>query len=109
MRDCVNQVNQDLSADHLLAGSQVSRFLVLHKELDADDGELTRTNKVRRGFIADKYRVLVDALYEGRAEQYIETQVKFEDGRSGSVSATLQLADATVVKKGRHEAHREAA
>jgi len=51
----------------------------------------------------------VDALYEGRAEQYIETQVKFEDGRSGSVSATLQLADATVVKKGRHEAHREAA
>ncbi len=109
MRDCVNQVNQDLSADQLLAGSQVSRFLVLHKELDADDGELTRTNKVRRGFIADKYKVLVDALYAGRTEQYIETQVKFEDGRSGSVSATLQLADATVVKKVLHEARRETA
>jgi long-chain acyl-CoA synthetase len=83
-----------LSEDTLLAGSQVSRFLVLHKELDADDGELTRTNKVRRGFIADKYSVLVEALYEGRAEQYIETVVKFEDGRTGSVSATLKLSDA---------------
>ena len=78
----------------LLAGSQVSRFLILHKELDADDGELTRTNKVRRGYIAEKYAVLVDALYEGRAQQYIETAVKFEDGRSGSVSATLKLSDA---------------
>jgi long-chain acyl-CoA synthetase len=77
----------------MLAGSQVTRFLILHKELDADDGELTRTNKVRRGFIADKYGVLVDALYAGRSEQFIETQVKFEDGRSGSVSATLKIAD----------------
>ena len=78
----------------MLAGSQISRFLVLHKELDADDGELTRTNKVRRGFIADKYGVLVTALYEGLTQQYIETAVKFEDGRSGSVSATLKLMDA---------------
>ena len=78
----------------MLAGSQISRFLVLHKELDADDGELTRTNKVRRGFIAEKYGVLVDALYTGKHEQYIETQVKFEDGRTGSVSATLALRDA---------------
>ena len=93
IRDCVEKVNADLSRDELLAGSQISRFLVLHKELDADDGELTRTNKVRRGFIADKYGVLVDALYAGRTEQYIETQVKFEDGRTGSVSATLKLSD----------------
>ncbi len=92
--ECVEQVNADLSADALLAGSQVSRFLVLHKELDADDGELTRTNKVRRGFIAEKYQVLVDALYGDKAEQYIETAVKFEDGRSGSVSATLRISDA---------------
>ena len=92
--ECVEKVNADLSVDTLLAGSQVSRFLVLHKELDADDGELTRTNKVRRGYIAEKYAVLVDALYEGRAQQYIETAVKFEDGRSGSVSATLKLSDA---------------
>ena len=94
IRECIEKVNADLSTDAMLAGSQVSRFLVLHKELDADDGELTRTNKVRRGFIADKYGVLVDALYAGRSEQYIETVVKFEDGRSGSVSATLKLSDA---------------
>ena len=93
IKDCVEKVNADLANDALLAGSQVSRFLVLHKELDADDGELTRTNKVRRGFIAEKYRPLVDALYGGRTEQYIETAVKFEDGRSGSVSATLKIAD----------------
>lgn len=94
IRDCVEKVNADLSRDELLAGSQISRFLVLHKELDADDGELTRTNKVRRGFIGDKYGVLVDALYGGKSEQYIETQVKFEDGRTGSVSATLKIMDA---------------
>jgi long-chain acyl-CoA synthetase len=94
IRDCVEKVNADLSRDELLAGSQISRFLVLHKELDADDGELTRTNKVRRGFIADKYSVLIDALYGGKTEQFIETQVKFEDGRTGSVSATLKVGDA---------------
>ena len=94
IKDCVEKVNADLSRDALLAGSQISRFLVLHKELDADDGELTRTNKVRRGFIAEKYGVLVEALYGGKTEQYIETQVKFEDGRTGSVSATLKLSDA---------------
>ena len=94
--ECVEKVNADLSVDTLLAGSQISRFLVLHKELDADDGELTRTNKVRRGYIAEKYAVLVHALYEGLAQQFIETAVKFEDGRSGSVSATLKLSDAKV-------------
>jgi long-chain acyl-CoA synthetase len=94
IQECVEKVNADLSVDTLLAGSQVSRFLVLHKELDADDGELTRTNKVRRGYIAEKYKVLIDALYEGRIAQFIETQVKFEDGRTGSVSATLKIDDA---------------
>jgi long-chain acyl-CoA synthetase len=93
IKECVEKVNADLSVDALLAGSQVSRFLVLHKELDADDGELTRTNKVRRGFIAEKYQPLVDALYGGKTEQFIETVVKFEDGRSGSVSATLKISD----------------
>jgi len=93
VRDCVEQVNADLSRDDKLAGSQVSRFLILHKELDADDGELTRTRKVRRGHIAEKYRALLDALYGGQAEQFIETAVKFEDGRSGTVSATLKIVD----------------
>ena len=94
IRECVEQVNAELSRDELLAGSQVSRFLVLHKELDADDGELTRTNKVRRGFIGEKYAVLVDALYSDKSEQYVETQVKYEDGRTGSISATLRLLNA---------------
>ncbi|MFN0184761.1 MAG: AMP-binding protein [Aquabacterium sp.] len=94
IRDCVEKVNADLAGDDKLAGGQIRRFLVLHKELDADDGELTRTSKVRRGAIADKYQVLVDALYAGLKEQYIETAVRFEDGRAGSVSATLRIVDA---------------
>ncbi len=93
IKECVEKVNADLSVDTLLAGSQVSRFLVLHKELDADDGELTRTNKVRRGFIAERYDGLIDALYSGKTSQFIETQVKFEDGRTGKVSATLRIED----------------
>jgi len=94
IKECVEKVNADLAEDSMLAGSQVSRFLVLHKELDADDGELTRTNKVRRGFIAEKYQPLIDGLYGGKTEQFIETVVKFEDGRTGSVSATLKIMDA---------------
>ncbi len=93
IRECVEKVNADLAQDEKLAGSQISRFLILHKELDADDGELTRTRKVRRGYIGDKYGVLVEALYGGKASQYIETQVKFEDGRTGMVSADLRIAD----------------
>lgn len=91
--DCVKKVNADLAADERLAGCQVSRFLILHKELDADDGELTRTRKVRRGYIGEKYQLLVDALYEGKKEQFIETAVRFEDGRTGKVAATLQIID----------------
>jgi long-chain acyl-CoA synthetase len=94
IKDCVEKVNADLASDAMLAGSQVTRFLVLHKELDADDGEMTRTRKVKRGYIGEKYLVLIDALYGGKTEQFIETAVKFEDGRSGSVSATLKIIDA---------------
>ncbi|MGE0797342.1 MAG: AMP-binding protein [Lautropia sp.] len=96
MRECVEKVNADLAGDPMMAASQIHRFLVLHKELDADDEELTRTRKVRRGAIADKYGVLVEALYGGRSEQFIETRVRFEDGRIGSVSATLPIVDATI-------------
>jgi long-chain acyl-CoA synthetase len=92
--ECVEKVNADLARDELLAGSQISRFLVLHKELDADDGELTRTRKVRRGAIAEKYGVLIAALYGGKASQYIETQVRFEDGRTSLVAADLRIVDA---------------
>jgi long-chain acyl-CoA synthetase len=92
--ECVEKVNADLTVDPKLGNSQIHRFLVLHKELDPDDDELTRTRKVRRRFIQEKYGVLVEALYGGRKEQYIETQVKFEDGRSGMISATLPIRDA---------------
>ena len=96
LRDCVEKVNADLAADEMLTGSQISRFLVLHKELDADDGELTRTRKVKRGTIGERYQVLVEAMYGGLSHQYIETQVKFEDGRSGMVAADLKIMDTKV-------------
>ena len=96
IRGCVEKVNAELASEPGLADSQVRRFLILHKELDPDDDELTRTRKVRRGFIAEKYGVLIDALYAGRSIQHIETLVKFEDGRSGLVAADLRIEDAAV-------------
>ncbi|MBK9606905.1 MAG: AMP-binding protein [Betaproteobacteria bacterium] len=94
IKTCVEQVNVELAADPMVADSQVHRFLILHKELDPDDDELTRTRKVRRGFVEEKYKVLIDALYAGRASQYIETMVKFEDGRTGKVGADVRICDA---------------
>jgi long-chain acyl-CoA synthetase len=96
IQECVEKVNSELVHDPVLTHSQVRRFLVLHKELDPDDDELTRTRKVRRGFIAEKYAVLTDALYGGKTSQFIETQVKFEDGRTGTISADLRIRDAAV-------------
>ncbi|HYK65774.1 MAG TPA: long-chain fatty acid--CoA ligase, partial [Patescibacteria group bacterium] len=100
VRECVEQVNAELAQEGSLGDSQVRRFLILHKELDPDDDELTRTRKVRRGFIAEKYAVLIDALYGGKTVQHIETQVKFEDGRTGSVAADLKIADAKTLSTG---------
>jgi long-chain acyl-CoA synthetase len=97
VRDCVEKVNVDLAADATLGRSQIHRFAILHKELDADDEELTRTLKVRRGFIAEKYRPLVDALYGNADDCFVETPVRFEDGRRGVISATLRIADAKVL------------
>jgi long-chain acyl-CoA synthetase len=94
VRECIEKVNAELASEAGLAESQVHRFLVLHKELDPDDDELTRTRKVRRAFVASKYAVLIDALYGGKAVEHIETLVKFEDGRSGMVAADLVIADA---------------
>jgi long-chain acyl-CoA synthetase len=91
--ECVEKVNADLATEALMSGTQVHRFLVLHKELDPDDDELTRTRKVRRRFVAEKYKVLIDAMYAGRITQHIETQVKFEDGRKGVVAADLLIVD----------------
>ena len=93
MESHIEQVNKDLADEELMAGAQIHRFLVLHKELDPDDGELTRTQKVRRSFIAERYDVLIDALYDGSKEQFVETEVVFEDGRKGNISATVNIGD----------------
>ena len=89
----VDEVNKSLSQEPDVAGSQIHRFLILHKELDADDGELTRTRKVRRKFIAERYEPLVTALYDGSTETHIETQVTFEDGRKGVIAADISICD----------------
>jgi long-chain acyl-CoA synthetase len=94
IRECVEKVNADLAADPKLAGSQIHRFVILHKELDADDGELTRTRKVRRRYIAEKYAAIVEALYSGADHCAIEAQVRFEDGRVGVVRARLDIVEA---------------
>ncbi len=94
IRECVEKVNAELAVEAGLADSQIHRFLILHKELDPDDDELTRTRKVRRGFVAEKYAVLIDALYGGRTSQHIETMVRFEDGRTNMVAADLRIEDA---------------
>ena len=94
IKECVEKVNAELATEGDLAASQIHRFLILHKELDPDDDELTRTRKVRRGFVGEKYQVLTDALYSGKKVEHVETVVKFEDGRSGMVAADLVIADA---------------
>ena len=93
IQDCIEKVNGELVGEGALADSQIHRFLILHKELDPDDDELTRTRKVRRDFVAQKYAVLIDALYSGKSSQFIETAVKFEDGRQGKVAADLLIRD----------------
>ena len=89
----VAEVNRSLAAEPVMAGAQIRRFLILHKELDADDGELTRTQKVRRGFIAERYAPLVRALYDGSDAADISTEVTFEDGRKGVLAARVTIRD----------------
>lgn len=93
----VEEVNASLATDEMLSGCQIHRFLVLHKELDADDGELTRTRKVRRKIIGEKFNDLITALYDGSKQISTETEVTYEDGRKGTIKATLEIRDAKVV------------
>ena len=94
VRGCVEQVNADLAGEPEIAHSQIHRFLILHKELEADDGELTRTRKVRRGFIGEKYETLLNALYSAASTVHVSAQVRYEDGRTGTYSADLKIRDA---------------
>jgi long-chain acyl-CoA synthetase len=93
LQGCVEQVNRDLALEPNLAGSQIRRFLILHKELDADDGELTRTRKVRRRIVGERYLPLIDALYSGRKTARIETELTYEDGRKGRMRAEVTVRD----------------
>ena len=92
----VEEVNRSVAEDPILSGCQIHRFLVLHKELDADDGEMTRTRKVRRRIVEDKYNDLIAALYDGSDRISTRTEVTYEDGRKGYISATLEIRDAAV-------------
>ncbi len=99
----IREVNADLAKDPQLASAQIRRFLILHKELDADDGELTRTRKVRRSTIAERYEPLIAALYDGSKQAHIETQVTFEDGREGAMKADLDIVELSL-DEGRKQA-----
>ncbi|WP_147127159.1 AMP-binding protein [Shimia ponticola] len=100
IRSHVEEVNRSVAEDEMLSGCQVHRFLVLHKELDADDGEMTRTRKVRRRIVEEKFDDLITGLYDGAAQVSTETEVTYEDGRKGSIKATLKLMDAATVPVG---------
>ena len=104
IQEHVETVNRSLAADASLSGCQIARFLILHKELDADDGELTRTRKVRRRIIEEKYADLIAALYDGSERVSTETEVTYEDGRKGVIRATLEIRDAAVVAPERRAA-----
>jgi long-chain acyl-CoA synthetase len=93
----IEQVNRDLAEDRQLAGAQIKRFLLLHKDLDADDGEVTRTGKVRRRFVAEKYADIIEALYAGKSSVHVEAKMAFEDGRTGVIKADLRIEDAATV------------
>ena len=101
IRSHVEEVNESLAGDEMLSGCQIHRFLVLHKQLDADDGELTRTQKVRRHIVGDKYGDLVKALYSNKDSVFADTEVTFEDGRKGRIKADLRICEAKVFETGR--------
>ena len=92
----IEEVNRSLAEEGVMSSAQIRRFLVLHKELDADDGELTRTMKVRRGLIAERYAPLIDGLYSGAKETDIKSEMTFEDGRKGVIAARVAMRDIKV-------------
>jgi long-chain acyl-CoA synthetase len=96
LKEHVEEVNKALAKDPVMSGCQIRKFLVLHKELDPDDGEITRTRKVKRAFINEKYDDLVSALYSDNGSVDTKTEVTYEDGRKGYLEATLSIVDATI-------------
>ena len=105
----VREVNRALAREPQMAGAQIKRFLILPKELDADDGELTRTQKVRRGFIAERYASLCAGLYDGSSSADISTEVTYEDGRKGVLAARVRIEDVETAATRSREMPRERA
>jgi long-chain acyl-CoA synthetase len=105
----VDELNKALSEEPQMAASQIQRFLILHKELDADDGELTRTQKVRRSFIADRYAPLIKALYDGSTQCHVAIEMTFEDGRKGVAEGDIKIVDMKTYPSRATEPLREAA
>ena len=98
IRQEVERVNASLLEDDVLRHAQIRKFLILHKELDPDDEEITRTRKVRRGYIAQKYAPLIEALYGERDHVEVEARVTYEDGRTGTVRADVRICEATAAE-----------
>jgi long-chain acyl-CoA synthetase len=93
IHDEIVKINRNLALDKELAGAQMRRFLILNKELDPDDGEITRTRKLRRGIIGDRYGPLIEGLYDGSKEVTAEVLVTYEDGRTGNFHSAAQIWD----------------
>ena len=105
----MDELNLALADEPQMAASQIRRFLILHKELDADDGELTRTRKVRRALIAERYAPLIDALYDGPKKCHVDIEVNFEDGRKGAIEGDVRIVDMQTYPSRAAEPVREAA
>ncbi len=103
LQENVEAVNRSLASDTMLSGCQIHRFVILHKELDPDDGEMTRTRKVRRSHIADKYAGVIEALYDGSKSVFANIEVTYEDGRKGSIKGDLEIRDVKVFPTGQSE------
>jgi len=97
----VERVNRSLAEDEVLRGARIRKFLILHKELDPDDEEITRTRKVRRGYIALKYAALIEALYGEGGHVEVEAKVTYEDGRTGTIRADVRIHDVVAGQEAR--------
>jgi long-chain acyl-CoA synthetase len=87
----------------LPATARIRRFLLLNKELDADDNEITRTRKVRRRFIAEKYKAVIEALYAGVSNVDLVTEITFEDGRKSTIRSSVPIENAEEITEGQME------
>jgi long-chain acyl-CoA synthetase len=94
------RVNKDLVEDEQLRGAQIHKYLILHKELDPDDEEITRTRKIRRRFIAEKYADLIQALYSDRDSVETKAKITYEDGRTTTINAKLKIRKVEVFTNG---------